>query len=240
MKSSTKSGQDERNEFLSVASHELKMPLTALKLQVQMAKKKIDTEGINSLPPLKVQHLIERANQDLLRLTRLVDDMLDVSRINTGKFSLHFEYFNLNEFLEDFLERYATSHPNFKELVTTKIAAPTLVCWDRYRIEQVLTNLLSNAFRYGNGAPIEIYATHGGGMAYIGIKDFGPGIPVRCQKKIFQRYEKGVFNRECGGLGLGLYIANKIVEGHGGGIHLVSRVRKGSLFEVRLPLRLES
>src|SRR5690606_23277449 len=193
MKSSTKSGQDERTEFLSVASHELKMPLTALKLQVQMAKKKIDSEGPSALPPLKVQHLIERANRDLLRLSRLVDDMLDVSRISTGKLSLRHEYFNLNEFLEEFIERFSSAHPNFHELVTVKIAAPALVNWDRYRIEQVLTNLLSNAFLYGNGSSIEVYATTGGSMAYIGINDHGPGIPVRLQRKIFQRYENGIF-----------------------------------------------
>jgi signal transduction histidine kinase len=228
---------DNRNEFLSIASHELKTPLTALKLQIEMAKKVIDREGAESLQPQKIKKIIERTHQDILRITRLVDDMLDVSRIENEKFNIHLEYFHLEEFIEAFLDRISTL--KHFHLIEVNINAPVMVRWDRFRIEQVILNLITNAIRYGNSSPIKLTISSGGGFAYIEVKDEGRGISLDRQKKIFERFERGSEDKAVDGLGLGLYISREIMKHHHGEILLESALGKGSTFLLKLPVKVE-
>lgn len=226
-----------KNEFISIASHELKTPLTALKLQVEMAKKSLE-QNLTALPPEKMKSIMNRTHQDIARLSRLVDDMLDVSRINTGRFTMNYEFFELGEFFDSLVERTFTNE-NDRKKISMKINAPELVKWDRIRIEQVMINLLTNALRYGENSPIEVTVTSGGGYAYIEVRDYGPGIPPENQQKIFERYERGNYDRKKDGLGLGLYICSQIVGLHAGKLSLESTPGKGAAFRTKLPLKSE-
>lgn len=227
-----------KNEFISIASHELKTPLTALKLQVEMARKSLE-ENLTGLSPEKMKSIMTRAHQDIARLSRLVDDMLDVSRINTGRFTMNFEFFELGGFFDSLVERTFSNESDRKK-ITMKINAPELVKWDKIRIEQVMINLLTNALRYGENSPINVNVTTGGGYAYIEVKDHGPGIPLEKQKKIFERYERGNYDRNKDGLGLGLYICSQIVNLHAGKLTLESTPGKGACFKIQLPLKSDS
>lgn len=218
----------QRNEFISTASHELKTPLAALMLQMEMAKRS------TSLTPEKVTKILDNTHRDVLRLKRLVDDMLDVSRIASGKLSMDFEYFHLDEFMEELLDRMAPAFPQFNK-VKIVLNAPVIVHWDRFRIEQVVMNLLTNAFRYGENQNISIYTKMGGNRASITVKDFGMGIAKENLNKIFERFERGSNTRETSGLGLGLYICQEIVNHHQGHIKVQSVVGAGSTFTVEMP-----
>ncbi len=219
-----------KHEFICVASHELKTPLTALKLQVEMAKRVMDNHGVDAISPGKVRSIINRTHQDVLRLSRLVDDLLDASRINSGKFTMKYEYFNLEDFMEDFTQRM--SH----QRIRMTIHAPVMVKWDKFRIEQVIINLLNNAFRYGNGSEVDLDVSTGGNLVFIKVRDYGPGISQECQKKIFARFECGDMDRATEGLGLGLYISQEIIKHHNGKIVLNSELGKGSTFELQIPI----
>lgn len=218
-----------KNEFICVASHELKTPLTSLMLQVEMVKRFMDHHGADAISPVKVKSLINRTHQDVLRLSRLVDDMLDISRINSGKFTMNYEYFNLEEFMDDFLDKVAYSQ------IRKKINAPILVKWDKFRIEQVMLNLLNNAIRYGEDSQIDVEVSVGDNLAFITIRDYGPGIPMEMQKKIFERFERGDISKS-EGLGLGLYISQEIIQHHKGKILLDSEIGKGAAFVLQIPL----
>jgi PAS domain S-box-containing protein len=226
--SDLKAALAQRNEFISTASHELKTPLAALMLQMEMAKR------ASNLTPEKVSKILDNTHRDVLRLKRLVDDMLDVSRIASGKLSMDFEFFHLDDFMEELLERMAPAFPGFDK-VKICLNAPVIVHWDRFRIEQVVMNLLTNAFRYGEDQNISIHTKMAGNRASIVVKDFGMGIAKENLNKIFERFERGSNTRETSGLGLGLYICQEIVNHHQGQIIVQSVVGAGSTFTVELP-----
>lgn len=224
-----------RNELLSIASHELKNPITGLKLQADMAKRSIETQGAEFLTPVKVKKIIDNFQTDIARLKRLVDDMLDVSRLDTGKLSMKFEYFNLDEFMYDVLERMSATFPTYQELVQISINTPVLVKWDRIRMEQVISNLFCNAFKYGNNSPIKLTTTFDDQYILISIADQGPGIADIDQATIFERSKTPDIKKNPCGLGLGLYLCHEIVKAHRGSIKLKSSIGKGSTFTVMIP-----
>lgn len=225
-----------KSEFLSIASHELKTPLTGLKLQADLAKRIIDKQGPEGLSPNKIKQIINNFHSDINRLKRLVDDMLDISRINTGKLSMNFEYFNFDDLMNEVVERLKLTFPQFDKLVSTSLYSPALVRWDSLRIEQVITNLLSNAFRYGEGTPIELVTCYQGSSIIIEVADQGPGIPENIQGRIFERFESSSHGREKSGLGLGLYISRGIVLAHHGTIWVQSAPTPGCRFIVEIPV----
>lgn len=218
-----------KNEFICVASHELKTPLTALMLQVEMAKKFMDVHGIEAISPKKMQSLINRTHQDVLRLSRLVDDMMDVSRIHSGKFSMNYEFFNLESYMEDLRDRITN------EKIRWEVHAPILVKWDRFRIEQVLINLISNAERHAKDSDIDVNVSVGGDYVYISVQDYGPGISPEIHDKIFKRFERGQ-NKSSQGFGIGLHISQEIVKHHRGEIRFESAPGKGTNFMLQIPI----
>lgn len=224
-----------RDEFLSVASHELKTPLTTLMLQTQYRLRQIskdnkvfDTESIRKMNQADLKQLT--------RMSRLIDDMLDISRIRTGKLELKKEKIELCHLVSEVAERL---RPQFTELATPlelKECHETFAKIDSFRIEQVITNLLTNALKYGQGKTVTCEVFKAEKFAVITVTDLGRGISVEDQKRIFTVFERAVSANEVSGLGLGLAIAKDIIESHSGKISVVSELGKGSTFKVELPL----
>jgi PAS domain S-box-containing protein len=225
-----------RDEFLSIASHELKTPLTSLKLQSQLALRQIKKGSAAVYTKENVDERILQTDKQANRLTRLVDDMLDIARIRSGRLTLNREDVDLSEVIGDVLDRLGPQlSDNGKLLPTAPTCTDVNGFWDRLRLEQVVTNLLTNAVRYGQGNPIQIYTYPSQRHVRFTIIDAGIGIADDLKVKIFDRFERAVDANEVSGMGLGLYITKQIVEAHGGTVTVESKLGVGSCFEVTLP-----
>lgn len=225
-----------RDEFLSIASHELKTPLTSLKLQAHMHRRKL---RLVKQPDENIDWAIksvETTERQIERLTRLIDDMLDVSRIDSGKLSIQLEEFDMGEAVK---EVYSQIKPQFEaagcevDLITE---SGIKGCWDHFKIEQVVLNLFTNALKYGAGKPIEVRARATNDRAVLSVRDHGMGISPENHSRIFERFERATDMNEISGLGLGLYITKHIVQMHGGTVRVDSELGQGSTFTVELPL----
>lgn len=226
-----------RDEFLSIASHELKTPLTALNMQLQLIKR-VGSEEKVSHPLLS---LTSAAFQSGQKLNKLIDQLLDITRIRAGKLVLNKQEVDLKASaitgVSDVLEEARRKGVQ----ITVRADQDVVGSWDSIRINQIVANLLSNALKYGLGKPIEVTVTvdQTKRIARLLVQDQGTGIPLNMQSKIFERYERIGVGAKVGGLGLGLYIVRQIVEAHGGSIHVESDTGKGSLFIVELPIKAE-
>lgn len=216
-----------RDEFLSLASHELRTPLTALKLRLQSL--------LHGSDPSRARHKLESAARQTDRLERLIENMLDVSRITTGHLELEPEPFCIAELVQEACARFRDS-ANDPSLVLNVEAERSLPgTWDRLRLEQVLDHLLSNAVKYGNGQPVTVALRSEGEEVVLSVIDRGVGIASEELDGIFQQFERATRRRTSGGLGMGLYITRQLVQAHGGRIEVESRVGAGSTFRVVLP-----
>lgn len=226
-----------RDEFLSIASHELKTPLTALLLQSQSIKRNILQGKPDIFTPEKMTKFSIMIDQQIQRLVRLVDDMLDISRIQSGKLAINKEKFDFREAIDQVNERLEVQIKSITgESLRKEVYEMVAGSWDRQRIEQVITNLLTNALKYGHGQPITIGLLTKNNKLRFYVKDHGEGIKNENFERIFQRFERAVSPNEVSGLGLGLYIAKQIVESHRGRIWVESEYAKGSTFWIELPL----
>ena len=224
-----------RDEFMSMASHELKTPLTSLQLQTQMTKKIINKEGPAGFPPEKLAKLVQTFDNQVNRLGRLVEDMLDVSRINLGILPINLEIFDVAQLATEVVERFNT-HSDKPGGHGITISAETVYGnLDQFRIEQIILNLLSNAIKYGGGSPVHVRVFEEDKLAKIIVTDRGPGIALENQKRIFRPFERATSPRQVSGLGLGLHIVDRIVSAHAGTISVHSELGKGSSFIVELP-----
>ncbi|MCP3143258.1 ATP-binding protein [Pyxidicoccus xibeiensis] len=224
-----------RDTFLGIASHELKTPLTSLKLQTQIGQRALARAELHGWEPEKVQRLLELTARQTSRLTRLVDDMLDISRIASGKLAMNLERVCLSALAKETIERLAPELAAVGATLVLDLAPDIQGECDPFRIEQVLTNLLTNAARYAPGAPVHVTLEEREATAVLTVRDHGPGIDPGCLERIFNRFERlGTVN--VGGLGLGLNICRHIVQAHGGRIHAESTLGQGARFVVELPL----
>lgn len=221
-----------RDAFLSVAGHELRTPLTALKLQLQLFERLSRVEQA----PGGAAEVGVKALRQADRLERLIRDLLDVSRIAAGKLSLDREDVDLAALAREVGERFADDLARAGCSLRFSTCGPVQGAWDRGRLDQVLTNLLGNAIKYGKGAPIELGIARKDGEALLWVRDHGIGIAPEHQARIFGRFERAVSERQYGGLGLGLWIARQVVDAHGGSIRCQSAPGEGSTFTVLLPL----
>ncbi|HEX6766047.1 MAG TPA: PAS domain-containing sensor histidine kinase, partial [Polyangiaceae bacterium] len=217
-----------RDEFLSIASHELRTPLTALKLRLQAL---LYAKGLDE----KLERKLESATRQTQRLERLIDNLLDISRITTGHLELEPEDIELAELAHDVVERLREEAAASGAHIQFEAASSAGGRWDRLRIEQVVTNLLSNALKYGEGKPIVVRVSAENGSAEISVRDRGIGIAEEDLERIFDQFERAANRRAPGGLGMGLYITRQIVEAHQGQITVESKSGEGSTFRVRLP-----
>lgn len=232
-----------RDDFLSVASHELRTPLTPLKLQAQLLRRMLlaDDAPLNLKNPQKIDSALCNFDRQLDKLTLLVDELLDISRMANGKLSLSCSSFELVEMLTETLERFATQLQKAGcDVVTYFPNNEFKVSLDKNRVDQIFTNLLTNAIKYGAGSEIHIRleeASDGNGFL-LTVKDFGMGISDEDQFRVFGRFERAVNGKSITGLGLGLFIAKQIVDAHRGSISVKSTLGEGAEFRVYLPKTL--
>ncbi len=224
-----------RDEFLSIASHELKTPITPLKIQTQALMRMLRSDAIKNVNPDRLERILETSDRQLGRLSKLTDELLDVSRISAGKLVLDVAEFDLTELLTDVVERFSDALANAGCKVIFKPQGPSRVRGDRFRIEQVIVNLLTNAMKYGSGKPLEITLHQNGDSVSFSVSDHGIGIGPEDLERIFGRFERAVKGTNISGLGLGLYIVKQIVDAHGGKVQVQSALNEGSTFEVQLP-----
>lgn len=225
-----------RDEFLSIASHELRTPLTSLQLLVGTLLRAADRNPAwRENGGAQIVDRLTVADRQISRLARLIDQLLDVSRISAGQFQVEMEEIDLAAIVQDVVIRFADDAARAGCEVRVRIDGPTVGHWDRVRIEQVLVNLFTNALKFGEGRPIDIELAGDGEQTRLRVRDYGIGIPPEAQERIFQRFERAASSREYGGLGLGLYITQRIIEAHGGRISLESTPGEGAAFTVVLP-----
>jgi signal transduction histidine kinase len=222
-----------RDEFISTASHELRTPLTSLQLSVQGLLRLLrrgDAQPADFERPLAV------CERQALRLTALVERLLDASRMEDRAVELTPEPVVLVELLRDVARMLAPDAARAGSPLEVSGDAELSGRWDRIRLEQIVSNLLRNAILYGRGKPISIAASRVGKEACISVQDQGIGIAADERERIFGRFERAVPSRNYGGMGLGLYIARRLAEAHGGRISVESTPSQGSTFIVHLPL----
>ena len=222
-----------RDEFLSLASHELKTPITAMLLQAQIFQRPKSLAELNTEKMANYSKFMER---QLLRMNLLVEEMLDTSRIDLSKLSLHLEEVNLSAMVREICERFGPQFQIAKIEFTYAVEDSILGIMDGYRVEQVINNLISNALKYAAGKPVTVSLARENGQAIFSIQDQGIGIDEKDRERIFHRFERGVSALQFGGLGIGLFIAKAIVVAHGGTIQVESRLGAGAMFKVVLPL----
>jgi PAS domain S-box-containing protein len=225
-----------RDDFLSIASHELKTPLTPLSLKLQVMERLLGSEQ-GGEHPLRMSRDVEAMRRQVKRLSDLINDLLDVARISGGRLKLVLEQVELSGLVREVASRFELEAERAGGRLDVQAEAPLTGRWDRLRLEQVVTNLLSNALKYGPGKPTHVRVEADGEYARLTVRDEGIGIEPQHLARIFEKFERAVSERHYGGLGLGLYISQQIVEALGGSIAVDSVPQQGSVFTVRLPLR---
>ncbi|HEX8435942.1 ATP-binding protein [Archangium sp.] len=228
-----------RDEFLSVASHELKTPLTPLQMKLQALRREAETAPHASLPAARVVRGLEVAEAQVRRLSTLVHALLDVSRISSGPLALELEALDLAALVREVVSRFEVQAEKAECALSVHAPRPVMGRWDRMRLDQVLTNLLTNALKYGAGKPVHVLVDSQAGRATLTVRDEGLGIHSEHLSRIFGKFERAVSERHYGGLGLGLYISRQIVEALGGSITARSTPGQGATFEVSLPVSPE-
>jgi PAS domain S-box-containing protein len=222
-----------RDEFLSVASHELKTPITSVKLQLQTIIRQAVTGRETLSAPVRAK--LEAANRQVNRLTQLIDELLDVTRMTNKKLSYEFSDTDLAGVVHEVALRFAEQAKAAGVEISVHTPGPVDGWWDHLRLEQVVANLISNSIRYGGQGPVEVSLTADHEQATLHVRDYGSGIPKEVQGRIFDRFEQAPTARKVGGLGLGLYIVKQIVEAHHGSVRVESEPGHGSMFAVTLP-----
>lgn len=222
-----------RDSFLSVATHELKTPVTAIKLVLDMFRRNLERGRQTTKEELLKS--VEPVQRQVERLVKLIDNLLDVSRASQGALVLEFEQFDLCSVVDEVCARLRPQAEWTKTRLTTQLLGPVFGTWDRSRMEQVVTNLVSNSIKYGNSKPVEVTVASSDGQAILQVRDQGIGISTIDQQKIFRPYERATQLEKSSSLGLGLFIVKEIVAAHKGKIHIESSLGQGTVFTIELP-----
>jgi PAS domain S-box-containing protein len=224
----------ERDEFLSIASHELRTPVTALQLQLQTLQRAAQRSG--EPLPRTFEGKFDGIERQVRRIGVLVSELLDVSRIRLGQLELALEDFDLSELARDTVIQVRDALERSGSRLVMDLT-PTPGAFDRSRMEQVITNLLTNATKFGQGKPVVLQVAPEGERARLRVVDRGIGIRPEDQARVFERFERAVPSQHFGGLGLGLYVVRQIVDAHRGEIRIDSAPGTGTTVTVLLPLK---
>lgn len=226
-----------RDEFLSIVSHELKTPLTSMLLKLHNMLNSVYNVSLANFSVPELMHVLENAEKQIEWLSVMINDLINVSLITTGRMHLKVQDVDLVGITHRVLQNFSELLKREKYKIRIEDTSPVVGRWDEVRIEQAITNLVSNAIKYGRGEPIDIKILATGNIGRFIIQDRGIGINPNEQKVIFDLFERA---EEQGGnhkgLGVGLYITSQIVKIHGGSIKLASTPLKGSCFTIDLPL----
>jgi len=225
-----------RDDFMSIVSHELKTPLNTLILEVQLRQLQLARNNFAAFDEDRLRQMTDKDERQIQSLIRLIDDMLDVSRIRTGKLSIRPRRVDLGQLVASVVENFAPQLEACGCTLLFQRPEPLHGVWDEFRIEQVLANLLTNAMRYGAGKPVQVSVGAIADGVCIEVRDQGIGIGPKNLERIFQQFERAEGSEVSAGLGLGLFIAEQIVKAHDGRIEVESEEGRGSLFRVLLPL----
>ncbi|WP_202368285.1 hybrid sensor histidine kinase/response regulator [Pseudomonas sp. MWU318] len=226
-----------RDDFMSIVAHEVRTPLNGLILETQLRKMHLARDNAAAFTLDKMHAMVDRDERQIKSLIRLIEDMLDVSRIRTGKLSIRPNRFDLSQLVGNLLQNFAQQIEAAETEVSFTASGPVEGYWDEFRIEQVVSNLLTNALRYGGRSPIQVRVYREGDEARVEVQDRGIGISEENQKRIFQQFERVSAKTVVAGLGLGLFISEQIVAAHGGSIVVESQINEGALFRVCLPIQ---
>jgi PAS domain S-box-containing protein len=224
-----------RDDFLSIASHELKTPLSSLTLQLGMLSHLLERKSEFEKVQDRLTKATENARRQLGRLTELIEDLLSVSRITAGQLALERTRVELGAMVKETADRLRDNAYVAKSSIDIQAVEPVYGIWDQRKLDQVVTNLLTNALRYGPGKPIEISVQKSKSRAFLRVRDYGMGIPAEKHTRVFEKFQRGLTSSHYGGLGLGLYISRTIIDRHGGRIWVESEEGKGATFVVELP-----
>ena len=222
-----------RDDFLAIAAHELRSPMHALRLQIgnvlTAARRGSQEDLITRL---------ERMRLAVESYVRRATTLLEISRVNADQLRLRYEQLDLSVLVHDTVASFA-AEAEFNR-VEIRLSAPTSLNgeWDRQAVEQIVTNLISNAIKYGDGKPVDLTVDQQSEYAVLRIRDRGVGISKENQVRIFNRFEQLVTNRPRSGFGLGLWLVRTLIDAHGGSIEVDSEPGEGATFVVRLPLRV--
>jgi signal transduction histidine kinase len=223
-----------RDDFVSMVSHELRTPLNTLYLQTQLRRRVANGASLTSA---QLNAMVDRDEAQIRNMVRLIDDMLDVSRLRKGTLAIQPVSADFGALVRRVVDSYADQAASVG--CPMNVSGPESVpgIWDEFRIEQVVANLLTNAIRYGGGKPVQVTIEATGQEASVTVADQGIGIAPADQARIFEQFERAQGKQLAQGLGLGLYITRQIVQAHGGRIDVRSSPGEGSAFTVRLPRR---
>jgi len=225
-----------REVFISVASHEFRTPLTILRGRIDLLAMILEKNSIPHPLSEKLSSTLQGLITQSERISKLVDTLLDVSRIGTGRLFLNKEEINLSELITETIGRMKPEFEAKKCSLEVNIQKNIHGMWDSLRIEQVITNLLSNALKFGQDRPVEIKVEADAAKVYLRVRDHGLGIPLQDQHRIFECFERASSEKHYSGLGLGLYITKQIIVAHEGTIQVESIEGQGACFLVELPL----
>ncbi|MDP9037483.1 MAG: PAS domain S-box protein [Myxococcota bacterium] len=234
--SELRQGLRDRDDFLSIASHELMTPLTSLQLSLDAVLRALRSGPDATTHSSKLITVAQRASAQSLRLASLVDELLDVSRLSSQRLQLELDEADLGTIVHDAALRVADAAAAAACLIVeTPSPEPVTGHWDSARLQRVTVNLISNAIKYGAGKPVDLGVRGTPTEAIMTVSDQGIGIAEAHHGRIFERFERAVSTRNYGGFGLGLWIAREIVGAHGGRIDVASAPGKGATFKVTLP-----
>ncbi len=226
-----------REDFISVASHELRTPLTSLQMRVDLLARLMDKNVLSEELAAKVKPIISEIQPDIRKFSKLIETLLDISKLRAKKLHLNLQQMNISNVVQEEVNRLKQDFDLHQSPLRVYIQENLFGMCDQIRLQQVVSNLLGNALKFGNKRPVEFEMLGNKDHITITVKDYGMGVSSEDQLRIFKPFERAVSDKNFGGLGLGLYIAQQIIEGHGGTILVESTLGEGSSFIVELPRR---
>ena len=229
-----------RDDFMSMVAHELRTPLNTLFLETQLRGMQLDKGNMAAFSEDLLRTMVARDARQIQSMIRLINDMVDVSRIRSGKLSIRPAPTELSGLLGRIVGDLAQRTEAAGASMHLHAPEPVSGWWDEFRVEQIIINLLTNALRYGGSKPVTITLREGDTMAEIEVRDQGVGISPEDQARIFNPFERAGTKDVREGLGLGLYIARQLAESHGGALDVQSTPNHGAAFRLSLPLQHEA